>query len=70
MRIGAETAAVERGQDAVLAAELGVMNGRVRLVAIDMQRAAAFQIEEREGMDVLVVAAATTQFVAVSLVVL
>ena len=34
------------------------MDRSIGLVAVDMQRAAALQIEHREGVDVLVVAAA------------
>src|SRR5450755_4005859 len=56
--IAAQAAAVERGQDAGLAAELRVMDRGVRLVAVDMQRAASLEIEDRKWMNVLVVAAA------------
>ena len=65
MRVGAQAAAVERRQDAVLAAQLGIMDRGVRLVAVDMQRAAALEVEHREGMDVLVVAAADDGALAV-----
>ena len=41
MGVGAQAAAVERGQDAGLAAQLGIVDRGIRLVAVDMQRAAA-----------------------------
>src|SRR6266436_4832454 len=56
--VGAQPAAVERGQNSVLAAELCVVDRGIRLVAVDMQRAAAFQVQHRKGMDMLVVSAA------------
>ena len=43
MGVGPQAAAVERGQDAGLAAQLGIMDRGVRLVAVDMQRAAALR---------------------------
>ena len=58
MGIRSQAAAVERRQDAVLAAELGVMDCSIRLMAVDMQRAAALQIKHRKGVDILVVATA------------
>ena len=54
----AAAAAVERGQDAVLAAQLGVMDRRVGLMAIDVQRPAFAEVEQRERVDMLIVAAA------------
>ena len=65
MGVGAQAAAVERGQDAGLAALLGVMDRGIRLVAVDVQRAAAVQVQMREGMNVLVVAAADDGALAV-----
>ena len=44
MRVGAQAAAVERGQDAALAAGLGVMDRGVGLVAVEMQRPAAVEV--------------------------
>ena len=41
MGVGAQAAAVERGEDAGLAAELRVVDRGIRLVTVDMQRAAA-----------------------------
>ena len=47
--VGAQAAAVERGQDAGLAAQFRIMDRGIRLVAVDMQRAAAAEVEQREG---------------------
>src|ERR1700710_2873275 len=41
------------------------MNRRIRLVAVDVQRAATLQVQHREGMDMLVVAAAYDRALAV-----
>src|SRR5260370_4255552 len=48
--VGAQAAAIERGQDAGLAAKLGVGDRGIRLVTVDMQRAAATEVQQREGM--------------------
>ena len=45
-------AAVERGQDAGLAAALRVGQRGVGLMAVEMQRAAAVQIERRIGREI------------------
>jgi hypothetical protein len=58
VRVRAHTAAVERGKYAGRAAELRIMNGRIRLVSVEMQRAAARKIEMRKRVQVLRVAAA------------
>src|SRR6478609_11062803 len=58
MRVGAQAAAVERGQDSGLAADLCIVDRGIGLMAVDVQGATATEIEHRERMDVLVVAAA------------
>jgi hypothetical protein len=58
MRVGAKPAAVERGQDAFFAAGLGVVDRRVGLVAVEVERPALAEIQGRKGMEVGVVAAA------------
>jgi hypothetical protein len=58
MGVGPEAPAVERGEDAGLAAQFCVMNCRVGLVAVDMQRAAALEVQHRERVDMLIVATA------------
>src|SRR2546421_8374817 len=58
MSVGAQAAAIERGQDAGLAAQFGIVDRGIRLVTVDMQHAAIAKIEQRERMDVGVVAAA------------
>ena len=63
--VGAQAAAIQRGQDAVLPAQFCVMDRGVRLVAVDMQRAASPEIEHRKRMDMLVVAAAHDRPLAV-----
>ncbi|MGY4291149.1 hypothetical protein ACVWXO_010415 [Bradyrhizobium sp. LM2.7] len=63
--VGAQAAAVERGQNAGLAADLCVVDRGIGLMAVDMQRAAAAEVEHRERMDVLVVAAADDGTLAV-----
>ena len=57
-RIRAQPAAVERGQDALLAAKLRVVDRGVGLMAVEMQRAAAGKVERRNRMQIVVVAAA------------
>ena len=57
-RIGTQAAAVERGEDASLATELRVLDGRVGLVTVEMQGAAAGEVEWRNRVQVMVVAAA------------
>jgi len=47
--VGAQTTAVERGQDAGLAAQFGIMDRGVRLMAVDMQRTATPEVEDRKG---------------------
>jgi hypothetical protein len=58
MRVRAQPAAVERGQDAAPAAGRGVMDRGVGLVAVEMERPAAVEVQRREGVQVMVVAAA------------
>ena len=58
MRVRAQAAAVERGQDAAPAAGLGVVDRGVGLVAVEMERAAAVEVQRRQGVQVMVVAAA------------
>ena len=58
MRVRAQAAAVERGENAGVVADLGVVDGGVRLMPIDVQGAAAGQVERRERMLEVVVAAA------------
>ncbi len=56
--VGAQAAAIERGENSGFAAQLRVVDRGVRLVAVDMQRAAVAEIEQRERMNMRVVAAA------------
>ena len=65
MGIGAQAAAVERSQDAGLAAQFGIVDRGIRLVTVDVQHAAIAKIEQREGMDVGVVAATHDRALAV-----
>ncbi len=58
MRVGAHAAAVERRQDSGLAAALRVGQGRIGLMAVEVQRAAAVEIEDRKRRQVVIVAAA------------
>src|SRR5215813_12585121 len=58
MGVRAQAAAIERREDARIAACLGIVNCRVGLVAIDMKRAAAGDIERGKGMQVVIIAAA------------
>ena len=55
--IRAQPAAIERRQDLRLATDLGVVNGSVGLVPIDVQRPAAREIEGRKRMQIVIVAA-------------
>ena len=57
MGVGTKAAAVKRGQDAVFATQPGIMDRGIRLMTVDMQRAAAAEIENRERVDVFVVMA-------------
>src|SRR6478752_2989106 len=50
MGIGPQAAAIERSQDAGLAAQLGIVDRGVRLVTVDMERAAAAEIQQRKGV--------------------
>ena len=58
MGIRAHAAAVERSEHAAIPACLGVVDRRIALVAVDVQRAAALQIERRKRMQIIVVATA------------
>ena len=58
VRVRAQTAAVERGEDAGLAAQLRIVDRGIGLMAVEVQRAAAGQIERRDRMQIIVVAAA------------
>jgi hypothetical protein len=57
-RVDAQAAAIERGEDPCLAARLGVLDRRVRHVAVQMKRAAAGKVQWRERMEIVVVAGA------------
>jgi hypothetical protein len=63
--VGAQAAAIEGGENAALAAELGVVQGCVGLVAVEMQRAAAAKIERRHRMQVAVIAATQDRALAI-----
>src|SRR5215208_801478 len=56
VRIGAQAAAIQRGKYAGLATRFRVMDRGIGLMSIDMQSAAALEIEWRKRMDVMVVA--------------
>jgi hypothetical protein len=58
MGVGPQAPAIQRRQDTRLAAEFGIMDRRVRLVTVDVQRAAAAEVQMRERVDMIVVAAA------------
>src|SRR5260370_38972098 len=62
--VGGQAAAIERCQDAGLAAQFRIMDRSIRLVALDMQRAAAAEIEQRERMGMLIVASAHARSLA------
>ena len=49
MRIGAHSPAVERGQDASFATRLGIVQCGIRLVSVDVQRAASGEVERLRG---------------------
>src|SRR5229473_7134164 len=51
--VGPQAAAIERGQDTGLAAQLGIMDRGVRLMTVDMQRAAAAEVQKRKRVDML-----------------
>ena len=58
MRICTKSAAVERGEDSGRPAQLRIMDGGVGLVPVDVERAAAGEIEQRIGIEMSVVTAA------------
>src|SRR5262245_61459954 len=65
MRVAAQATTVQRGQNAFVTAQFRVVDRGIGLVSIDMQRAATAEIEHREGMNMLVVAAAHDRALAV-----
>ena len=58
MSVRAKPSAVERGENSRLPAQFGVMNGGVRLVPIDVKRAAGLELHDRKAVKVVVIAAA------------
>ncbi len=64
MRVRAQPAAVERGQDPRLAARLGIVDRGVRLMPVDMQRAAPGEVQRWMGMLVAIVATADDRALA------
>ena len=58
MGVAAQATTVEGGEDAGITAYFGIVGGGIGLMAVDMEGAAAFEVEDREGVKVVVVAAA------------
>ena len=56
MRVDADAAAVERGENAGLAAGARVVEGRVGLVTIDVERPASGEVEDWKWVQIFVVA--------------
>src|SRR3954454_12361757 len=65
VRVGTQATAVERGQNSGFPAKFGVVNCSVRLVSVNVQRAAAAEVQERKWVNVLIVAAANDRALAV-----
>jgi hypothetical protein len=56
--VGAQATAIERRQDAGLMTDLGIVDRRIGEMAVDMERAAAGEIEHRKWVPEIVVATA------------
>jgi len=58
VRVGAQAAAIKRREDASLMTDLGIVNGSIGEMPIDMERAAASQVQHWKRMFEIVIAAA------------